>query len=265
MLITKEAVAIIKESYVKITGNLGEAAVLNQMVYWSERTKDAAAAKREDTLCENEYTQENLPSFGWIYKTAEELSGEIMIGSMRTVARRLDSLVKKGFIIRRRNPKFRYDHTYQYRVNTRFLKRKLKEVNFTESDVDKSAGQITETATKNETGKSVEKKPQTPVRPICQIGKTICQNGNSKRQSDNSISQIDRTIPETTSNTTAYITPDMQKPPSCSKGFSQTVGQRPYAKKQNKYYKATKNASKPSFDIDKYIKLSMLQLYAETD
>ena len=57
-------------------------------------------------------------SKGWIYKTAEELSEEIMTGmSKSTVGRYIKQLVEKGYLIQRRNPKYKWDKTYQYRVN----------------------------------------------------------------------------------------------------------------------------------------------------
>ena len=57
-------------------------------------------------------------SKGWIYKTAEELSEELMIGmSKATIGRYIKQLVESGYLIQRRNPKYKWDKTYQYRVN----------------------------------------------------------------------------------------------------------------------------------------------------
>ena len=57
-------------------------------------------------------------SKGWIYKTAEELSEELMTGmSKSTVGRYIKQLVEAGYLMQRRNPKYKWDKTYQYRVN----------------------------------------------------------------------------------------------------------------------------------------------------
>lgn len=236
---------MIKKSYVTITGGMGEAVVLNQLVYWSERVKDAAAAKAEDESSQKEYSVKNLPGFGWIYKTAQELSSEIMVGSARTVARRLESLVIKGFILRRHNPKFHFDHTYQYRVNTKLIEKKLAEV---------CPGSLREDKAKAETDKSDS-----------HIGNASGQVVNESRHSDHLASQTDRTIPEITSNTTSYITSKTKRPDSCSNTLSKQAVARPYAQKQNKYYGKTKEKTKPSFDIDEYVRVSMMEIYADDD
>lgn len=250
---------MIKKSYVTITGSVGEAAVLNQLVYWSERVKDAAAAKAEDESSQNDYTVENLPSFGWIYKTAKELSNEIMLGSARTVARRLESLVIKGFILRRHNPNFRFDHTYQYRVNTKLIEKKLAETG----------------ASKRQNDNSIKKtfKVQSQAVPLkaetdklnSHIVNARGQAVNESCHSDGLASQTDRTIPEITSNTTSYITSNQNRPVPYNNAFSQQVAQRPYAQKQNRYYGTAKKESKPSFDIDEFVRFSMMQIYADDD
>lgn len=117
---------IIKEEYVAITNDTFEAIVLNQMIYWSERVKDfdkfiKEEAERKEKFMpssEDEETEELELTHGWIYKKAAELKNEIMsTDSEKTINRKLSSLVKKGFLDRRTNPKIKYDRTYQYRVN----------------------------------------------------------------------------------------------------------------------------------------------------
>jgi DNA-binding MarR family transcriptional regulator len=117
--IRQEKVAVLRESYYKITGNVTEAMLLNQMIYWAQRVTDfdkficeensRRAADGEDAI--------NL-TYGWIHKTATELKDEIMCDDSRvTIQRKIDNLVQKGYLERRNNPIHAYDRTYQYRVN----------------------------------------------------------------------------------------------------------------------------------------------------
>jgi hypothetical protein len=117
--IRQEKVAVLRESYFKITGNVTEAMILNQMIYWAQRISDYDRFLSEENTRRKEEGKDcvNL-AFGWIHKTAAELKGEIMSdASLKTIARKLDDLVEKGFLDRRNNPEHAYDRTYQYRVN----------------------------------------------------------------------------------------------------------------------------------------------------
>lgn len=117
---------VIKEELVVLTGDFKSAIILNQMIYWSERTKDAQKFLKEEedrlrTALGKEFNEEYiLDDFkhGWIYKSSEELSAECMINvNKSTVRRYLVQLIDKGWIEERRNPKYKWDKTLQYRVN----------------------------------------------------------------------------------------------------------------------------------------------------
>ena len=111
---------VIKEELVELTGDFRPALILNQFIYWSERMYDAdkyIMEEKERALKEDLIVNID-ESKGWIYKTAEELSEEIMTGmSKSNVGRYIKQLVEKGYLIQRRNPKYKWDKTYQYRVN----------------------------------------------------------------------------------------------------------------------------------------------------
>lgn len=111
---------VIKEELVKLTGDFRPALILNQFIYWSERMYDAdkyIMEEKERALKEDLVVNID-ESKGWIYKTAEELSEEIMTGmSQSTIGRYIKQLIDKGYLIKRRNPKYKWDKTYQYRVN----------------------------------------------------------------------------------------------------------------------------------------------------
>lgn len=117
---------VIKEELLAITGDITEAVILNQFIYWSERVYDFDEFIKEEynrqiELC-NKKGSEKIPEFpllhGWIYKSASTLKEELMdISSERTISRKIDSLVEKGFLDRRNNPDYQFDRKYQYRVN----------------------------------------------------------------------------------------------------------------------------------------------------
>jgi len=121
---------VIKEELVILTGDFKKAAVLGQMIYWSERTKDTDKYLRDEIARsrmamgqqEREQAEKleelDLFSHGWIYKSADELSGETMMGvSKSTMGTYLNYLVKNEWLDKRKNPKWKGDNTFQYRVN----------------------------------------------------------------------------------------------------------------------------------------------------
>ncbi len=116
--------AVIKEELVELArAHIQDAAkphivalILNQFLYWTERTKDFDAfiieEKARNALLDLE------PTAGWIYKNAEELADELMIDvSAVTVRREIGRIVSAGYLEERHNPKYKWDRTIQYRVN----------------------------------------------------------------------------------------------------------------------------------------------------
>ncbi|WP_342540368.1 hypothetical protein MHI39_23835 [Heyndrickxia sp. FSL K6-6286] len=110
--------AIIKEELVVLTGNFALATTLNQLLYWSKRVKDSDGliAEELERISTNKVSDLR---HGWIYKSSEELSQEIMLGSPSTVRRNLKELVNQKYVFERRNPnpRYKFDKTLQYRVN----------------------------------------------------------------------------------------------------------------------------------------------------
>lgn len=117
--ISKLKRAVIKEEYVAITGDFQKAVILNQFIYWSERVKDFDNFIIQENKRATEHgLEEQDLTHGWIYKTAEELSEETMLGlSSASMRSHIKSLIDKGFISERNNPKYKWDRTKQYRVN----------------------------------------------------------------------------------------------------------------------------------------------------
>lgn len=107
---------VIKEELVALTGHYVRAVILNQFIYWSERTKDfdqfIDEERKRDSDIALDFTK------GWVYKTAEDLSDELMLGmSVSTIRRYLGKLVKSRLLDERNNPKHKWDRTLQYRPN----------------------------------------------------------------------------------------------------------------------------------------------------
>ena len=111
---------VIKEELVELTGDYRPAIILNQMLYWTERMFDTDNYIREEkTRALNNDTEINImESKGWIYKTSEDLNEELMVGmSTPTIRKYIKQLVEKGYLVQRKNPKYKWDKTIQYRVD----------------------------------------------------------------------------------------------------------------------------------------------------
>lgn len=122
---------VIKEELVELTGSYKLALVLNQFLYWTERVgiKRYKKFEKEETN-RKEGEIDNLEG-GWIYKTSEELSKELMIDVTETTIRRyIKKLKDQGYIIERKNPKVKFDQTKQYRILLLELKNDLNELGY---------------------------------------------------------------------------------------------------------------------------------------
>ncbi|RKL68066.1 hypothetical protein CR203_06100 [Salipaludibacillus neizhouensis] len=108
--------SVIKEELVRLTGDYKSAIVLNQIIYWSEYNRDfdkfITAEKKWNEDSDMELTQ------GWFFKTAKELAEDTLINTDPSSIRRyVKKLVDAGWVEERNNPKMKWDHTKQYRVN----------------------------------------------------------------------------------------------------------------------------------------------------
>ena len=111
---------VIKQELVELTGDFRPALILNQFIYWIERMYDTDKYIREEKerALRHEMDIDMDESKGWIYKTAEEINDELMIGmSKATIGKYIKQLVETGYLSQRKNPKYKWDKTYQYRVD----------------------------------------------------------------------------------------------------------------------------------------------------
>ena len=112
--------AVIREEFVVLTGDYIKAIILNQFLYWTDRINDIdnfIAEERKRLEQEGLSVDVDLQK-GWIYKTAEDLLDEIMLGMAQTTIRvHIKKLLETGYLLERNNPKFKWDKTKQYRVD----------------------------------------------------------------------------------------------------------------------------------------------------
>lgn len=120
---------IIKEEIFALTGDTFEAIILGQLIYWQERVSDFdkfIKEERERAECHHIPFQIEETN-GWIYKKASELKEECMLTvSEQTIRKYLQNLIKKGIISYRQNPSYKWDKTFQYRVNINYIIEQIK-------------------------------------------------------------------------------------------------------------------------------------------
>lgn len=125
---------VIKEELVHLTGNVFKAVILNQFIYWSQRMSDVDRYIEEESR-RMESDGEALkvkPTNGWIYKSADDLLEETMLGiSRQSVNRCLNALIDQGYLLWRHNPEHRWDRTKQYRVDFVRVRRDLADLGYT--------------------------------------------------------------------------------------------------------------------------------------
>ncbi|MBP9776868.1 MAG: hypothetical protein KBD36_03385 [Alphaproteobacteria bacterium] len=117
-------VSLIRNELATLTGKHAHAVILNQLLYWTQRTKDFHLMLEEEK--KKSGAKSDSPQYGWIYKTASDLVAETMLSIDRTTIRRyVQCLIAKGWIQTRVNPQSRWDRTTQYRVNVKKIQEDL--------------------------------------------------------------------------------------------------------------------------------------------
>lgn len=112
--------AVIKEELVALTGDAVKALILNQLLYWTERAWDFDQFIEEEKARAERNGRRVImpPTRGWVTKTADQLSDELMLGlSKSNVRRHILCLVEQGWVEERENPNDKWSRTKQYRVN----------------------------------------------------------------------------------------------------------------------------------------------------
>ncbi|MBL8676136.1 MAG: hypothetical protein JNJ47_01740 [Alphaproteobacteria bacterium] len=121
-------VSLIRMEFVELTNDPLIAAILNQLVYWSQRVSDFDLFWREEASSSPDGAS---PQYGWFYKSTSELLEETMVRVTPVTMRRyLSFLTEQGWIETRVNPRYKWNRTPQYRVNLRKLYTDLQALGF---------------------------------------------------------------------------------------------------------------------------------------
>ena len=210
----------IKEELVEITGDYIKAVILQQFIYWSERTKDYDQFVLEEKSQAERYGYEYVAELknGWIYKSSEQLSEETLLRLKHTAMRtHIKVLVEKGFLSERTNPLDRRDRTIQYRVNILAIQLDLLEHNYVLDGYSSPINfeTLMEVIHKKKHSQNVEMQISLNgnASSECEIAQpennngieygaesiiAFSENGNASPQIRNATSEIVQALPETT-------------------------------------------------------------------
>lgn len=141
----------LKEELVALTGDYSLALVLQQMIFWQERTRDYEDYLRTELtrFVEGDHRSHGQsPGFvaiaetvisthfindGWFHKTADDLSAETLMNVSRaTMRRHMAKLVGMGIVAERDNPDphYGFDKTKQYRVDLAEIQTRLMKIGY---------------------------------------------------------------------------------------------------------------------------------------
>lgn len=196
---------VLKEEMVAVTGNAISAIVLNQMVYWTEiLNKSDEEIRKEITeyqklgLAHKVEKLEKQLRNGWFWKTAQELSEELMgVSSRATIDRKLKELVDANFLEKKKNENNKMDKKNHFRVDLDFLRNELKKHGYTLEGYA-----IPEDAN----DKSEEKGEEIPQPPIAQNEQSNAYNEQSNAQNEQSNAHSEQTYTEITTEITSETT-----------------------------------------------------------
>ena len=208
---------VIREELVELCGDTLEAVCLEQMLYWGRRVRDADLFLEEEKKRSLENDPETPLLQGWIYKSAEELAGEIMLGERSTVARRLAKLVQRGWLDSRKNPRHKWDKTAQYRVNIVAVQRSLQDIGYAlegypllpQPEAKEENPPSTPTVQGEQSSGFSEERAQSPRET------PTTQREHSTQHRETSTEQNDQAIPEPTTQPTVELT----SPPTSEADF----------------------------------------------
>ena len=208
---------VLKEELVELTKDYKKAILLNQFIYWSERVSDfdKFIAEEKERCSKNDI--ENNQEFlnGWMYKSAEDLSEETMLGlSKSNMGAHIKSLVDSGWLNERNNPIFKWDRTKQYRVNIIKIQQDLFKLGYalegypllTDFIEHKDIIPSTETEHAENTEKTGIDNENVEIEPrssIIEYASSKTEHGNSNSEHRNTRNET--AIPEITTETTTYI------------------------------------------------------------
>lgn len=182
---------VIKEELLALCENdFTEAIILHQMIFWQ------GTINRADSEIHNEIEQrkklgldysklENKLRNGWFWKTAQELSEEIMgIKSRRTCSRALESLTEKKFLLSKPNIRGKWDNTLGYKVDLDYINSELEKLGYSLQGYTKDDNKPSNSPS-GQNDHSEGQNDQSTGHPDSSSG----QNDHSKGQNDRTVTE----------------------------------------------------------------------------
>lgn len=121
--------AVIKEELVALTGDWLSALILQQFLFWLDTYSEIDRFIEEEKQRDANTVIE--PTSGWFYKSAEELSSDLMLNvSVSTIQRAVRGLIHKGWLNKRTNPHQKWDRTPQYRPDVLLIQADLEALGY---------------------------------------------------------------------------------------------------------------------------------------
>lgn len=188
-----EPLVMIRQCYLKICDNDAcEAALLNHLEYclmWKRRTQGQAERLNQAALASGELPAQDTED--WWYATIDELGENLLNcwGRSKVIAA-LNSLILRGYVERRRNPKYKMDRTWQYRLCIQHVKDGLKKAGYEIADSDDASV---------ENNQSEDQPMDTPPETVnASVESNRSSVGNNRSSVGNNRSSVEsrRTIPE---------------------------------------------------------------------
>ncbi len=120
----KPGPCIIQGELVALTGDPRTAAILGQLLYWSQQVNDFDLFLEEEG---NAYSKDHAFEHGWFHRPVLALMEETMLRvTIVTFRRYLRFLVDRGWVQTRLNPQNKWTGGRQYRVNLKKLNHDLQ-------------------------------------------------------------------------------------------------------------------------------------------
>ena len=128
--------AVLREDLMAVTKDLTQSMVLSQMLYWTKTLDQVNQLIFEENKRLAEESQPQCEyNYGWIWKSAREMREDLMMAFTEdSIQKAFSALSACGLLMKRNNPKIRYDRKLQYRVDLLLLRRKLKECGWAMTD-----------------------------------------------------------------------------------------------------------------------------------
>ncbi|MUK88195.1 hypothetical protein GMD78_07285 [Ornithinibacillus sp. L9] len=227
--------AVIREDLVELTGSMEEAVILGQLIYWIDRMRDANLYKIEEReRIDNDSAYKGSFKHGWIYKKADELADEVMLGvSANTIRKYLSKIVEKGYVKRQNNPRYKWDKTLQYRVNLVKVILDLSNLGYPINDYKLLLRIEENDASSKQTVSPNEEKDESKFNDCAAISETTTETTpkiNSETSSSNEwiedeIDNYDTNQFELISNTYLSLSKNKQLSPNDQKAIKAVVGE----------------------------------------